>query len=47
MWSTPKENEDSAGFADSLIDSAFAIIAAVAVVLVLSLVRMAVAAFAS
>jgi len=37
MWSDPQENEDSAGFADPILDSAFAILAAVIVVLVLHL----------
>lgn len=41
MWSNPQETEDSAGYADTVTDSAFAILAAVVVVLVLYLARKA------
>jgi hypothetical protein len=33
MWSNPQENEDSAGFSDSLLDSVFAIAGAVIIAL--------------
>lgn len=39
MWFDPLENEDSAGYADTVTDSAFAILAAVIVALVFSIAR--------
>lgn len=39
MWFNPQETEDSAGFADPLVDSVFAIAAAVIVALVAVIAR--------
>lgn len=39
MWSDPQENKDSAGYADPLIDSVFAITGAVIAVSVALILR--------
>lgn len=39
MWSDPQENKDSAGYADTVTDSAFAILGAVIVAVVFGIAR--------
>jgi hypothetical protein len=40
MWSTPQETEDSAGYADTVTDSAFAILGAVIVAVIFGIARL-------